>query len=261
MARGITVADPPRLVLTLFMIFRSNQARRRFFSAPPPRYFNEVGKLPNLPTVADELQHVAVGCYTAEAEIKKNNRAAEAALATGEKMAVLGSVLAGSEYPAAEFAASWKKVLLMQFHDSLAGSAAPEQYDVARQAYGSALEAADQAINLAAEKIAWQIPTTDPNSEYLVVFNPHAWDAKLNVEYDLGFSVENSGQFPNSLLEDEARQLHSPPMDPGLNDYGSSRQTGFQRAGAGFRVSPVPAAKGPAAATARFRGARLGKGT
>jgi len=169
----------------------------------PSRYFSEVGKLPNLPTVADELQHVAVGCYTAEAEVKKNNRAAEAALATGEKMAVLGSLLAGFKYPATDFAASWKKVLLMQFHDSLAGSAAPEQYDVARRAYGSALDAADQAINLAAEKIAWQIPTTDPNSGYLVVFNPHAWDAKLNVEYDLGFSAENNGQFPNSLLEDE----------------------------------------------------------
>jgi alpha-mannosidase len=169
----------------------------------PSRYFDEVGKLPNLPTVADELQHVAVGCYTAEAEIKKNNRAAEAALATGEKMAVMGSLLAGSKYPAVDFAESWEKVLRMQFHDSLAGTALPEQYDVARAAYGYALEVADQAINLAAEKIAWQIPTTDPNSEYLVVFNPHAWDAKLNVEYDLGFAFENDLQVPNSLLEDE----------------------------------------------------------
>ena len=118
-------------------------------------------------------------------------------------MAVLATVLAGSEYPAAGFAESWKKVLLVQFHDSLAGSAAPEQYDVARHAYSSALEAADQAINLAAERIAWQIPTNDPNSEYLVVFNLHAWNAKLNVEYDLGFSSESSSEFPNSLLEDD----------------------------------------------------------
>ena len=183
-------------------IQKQSGAPKVLFSTPS-RYINEVGGLPDLATVADELQHVAVGCYTAEAEVKKNNRAAEAALATGEKMAVLGSVLAGFKYPAEDFAASWKKVLLMQFHDSLAGSAAPGQYDVARQAYGSALDAADQSINLAAEKIAWQIPTTDPNYDYLVVFNPHAWDAKLNVEYDLGFSVENSGQFPNSLLEDE----------------------------------------------------------
>jgi alpha-mannosidase len=169
----------------------------------PTCYFSEVGKLPNLPTVAGELQHVAVGCYTAESEIKKNNRTAEAALATGEKMAVLGFVLAGLRYPVADFTESWKKVLLMQFHDSLAGTALPEQYDVARAAYGYALEVADQAINLAAQKIAWQIPATDPNSEYLVVFNPHAWNANLNVEYDLGFAFDNGPQNQNSLLEDE----------------------------------------------------------
>lgn len=183
-------------------IQKQSGAPRLLFSTPA-HYFKEVGKLQDLPTVADELQHVAVCCYTAEADIKKSNRAAEAALATGEKMAVLASVLAGSQYPSAELTASWKKVLLMQFHDSLAGTALPEHYDVARSAYGYAMEVADQAINLAAQRIAWKIPTTDPNSEYLVVFNPHAWDAKLNVEYDFGFAFNNELEVPNSLLEDE----------------------------------------------------------
>lgn len=175
----------------------------RLLFSTPSNYFREVGKLQNLPTLADELQHVAVGCYTAEAEIKKNNRTTEAALATAEKMSVLGSLLAGSKYPAADLTESWKKVMLMQFHDSLAGTAAPEQYDVARAAYGYAMDVANQAISLAAEKLAWQVPATDPNSEYLVVFNPHAWDAKLNVEYDLGFAFNNEMQVPNSVLEDE----------------------------------------------------------
>jgi alpha-mannosidase len=169
----------------------------------PSRYFKEADGLSNLSTVVDELQHVAVGCYTAESEIKKDNRRAEAALVTGEKMAILGAVLTGGKYPAADFTESWKKVLLMQFHDSLAGTALPEHYNVARAAYGYALEVADQAINLAAQKIAWQIPATDPNSEYLVVFNPHAWDAKLNVEYDLGFAFDNGAQNQSSLLEDD----------------------------------------------------------
>ena len=40
-----------------------------------------------------------MGCYTALSEVKKNNRAAEAALVTGEKFATLGSVVAGAEYP------------------------------------------------------------------------------------------------------------------------------------------------------------------
>ena len=142
------------------------------------------------PVVDDDLQHHSVGCYTAVSEIKKDNRTTEAALMTGEKMAALASVLVGFPYPKSDFAASWKKVLLMQFHDSMAGTALPEQYVVSHNAYGFAKEVANQAMYRAAEKIAWQIPATDPDSEYLVVFNPHAWDANLNVQYDLGWGNE-----------------------------------------------------------------------
>ena len=52
----------------------------------PDRYFDEVSKLSDLPVVADDLQHHSVGCYTAVSEIKKNNRTAEMALVTGEKI-------------------------------------------------------------------------------------------------------------------------------------------------------------------------------
>jgi alpha-mannosidase len=176
----------------------------------PDHYFDEVvgavrePPLQTLPVVADDLQHHSVGCYTAMSEIKKDNRTTEAALATGEKMAALASALAGFDYPQVDFTAAWKKVLFMQFHDSMAGTALPEHYQVARAAHGYALEVANQAINLAAQKIAWQIPTQDPDSEYLVVFNPHAWDAALNVEYDLGWEFEyRTGAQGNSRLEDE----------------------------------------------------------
>ena len=167
------------------------------------RYFDEVSKLQNLPVVADDLQHHSVGCYTAVSEIKKDNRNTEAALATGEKMAALAFTAAGFDYPQSEFTAAWKKVLLMQFHDSMAGTALPEQYVVASHAYGYAQEVADQAINMAAQKIAWQIPTQDPHSEYLVVFNPHAWNASLSVEYDLGWDDYGTAQQRDSRLEDE----------------------------------------------------------
>ncbi len=79
-----------------------------------------------VPVVDDDLQHHSVGCYTAVSEIKKDNRTAEAALMTGEKMAALANVLVGFPYPKSDFTASWKKVLLMQFHDSMAGTALPE---------------------------------------------------------------------------------------------------------------------------------------
>jgi len=174
----------------------------------PDRYFDEVmspSATPapeDLPVVSGELQHHSVGCYTAVSEIKKENRVTEAALATGEKMAALAFAVAGFNYPQSDLTAAWEKVLMMQFHDTISGTALPQEYEVARHAYGYAQEVADQTTYLAAQKIAWQIPTQDPASEYLVVFNPHAWDAKLNVEYDMGWD-DWTGKEVNSPLEDD----------------------------------------------------------
>jgi alpha-mannosidase len=175
----------------------------------PERYFEEIRKLPGLqlPVVRDDLQHHAVGCYTAEWTVKKNNRRAESLLTQGEKLASLASVIAGLEYPQAEFTSAWKKVLFQQFHDILAGSSLPEHYAVARNAHGYALEVANQALYRAAQKIAWEVPTEDPGSEYLVVFNPHAWNTILNAEYDLGWPPRDpeGRELPEgrSVLEDE----------------------------------------------------------
>jgi alpha-mannosidase len=173
----------------------------------PDRYFEEVRQISglDLPVVRDDLQMHAVGCYTAESEVKKNNRTAETLLVTGEKMATLASVIADRAYPQAELTMAWKKVLFQQFHDILAGSALPEAYPAARDAQGYAMEVANHAIYEAAHQIAWQVPTEDPQSEYLVVFNPHAWNATLDVEYDPLTNWQHPGEKSefHTGLEDE----------------------------------------------------------
>ncbi len=201
-------------IQSIFAARKEPGAPTMVFSTPD-KYFDEVKDLPNLPTLADDLQHHSVGCYTALSEVKKNNRAAEAALVTGEKFAALGSVVAGSDYPQSEFTSAWKKVLLMQFHDSLAGSALPAHYEMARHAQGYAIEVGTQAMYRAAERIAWQIPTIDPKSEYMVVFNPHAWGANLNVEYELGWEwtsgatpESQSVQTNSSLVDDQGHEIN-----------------------------------------------------
>ena len=187
------------------------------------------------PVVDDDLQHHSVGCYTALSEIKKDNRTAEAALVTGEKMAALANVLVGFPYPKSDFSASWQKVLLMQFHDGMAGTALPEAYIVSHHAYGFAQEVADQAMYKAAAKIAWQIPTSDPDSTYLVVFNPHAWAANLNVQYDLSFGGRNIPQATPmaSRLEDEQGNAILHQWTAGQTVAGNRRGLVFQ--------APVPA--------------------
>ena len=174
-------------------------APRLLFSSPE-KYFAEVRarKDLNIPVVKDDLQFHSVGCYTAEGEQKKFNRAAELALQTAEKIASVGSVAWGANYPKDEFTRSWKNVLFLQFHDSMAGTSLPEHYRQARSAYGYALDTAERATYLAAQKLAWQVATEDPDSEYIVVFNPHAWSIDTPVEYDFPWP---SGRA--SRLEDE----------------------------------------------------------
>jgi len=223
---------PTKVLIQSILDMQKQAGAPALLFSTPDRYFDEVGKLDNLPVVAGELQHHSVGCYTAVSEIKKDNRTTEAALATAEKMASLAYAVAGFDYPQADLTAAWKKVLMMQFHDTISGTALPEEYVVSRHAYGYAQEVANQALNLAVQKIAWQIPTQDPGSEYLVVFNPHAWDATLKVEYDLGWD-DWTGREINSPLEDE----HGNSV---LHQW-SQASTVYERRGKLVFSAPVPA--------------------
>lgn len=171
------------------------------FYSTPEKYFREISanqKL-DLPLVRDDLQHHAVGCYTAESEIKKGNRQAETALITAEKISAVGTVAWGVRYPKEELTAAWQRVLFLQFHDSLAGTSLVEHSQTAREGYGFALDNAHQATAVAIQKLEWQIAAEDPESQYLVVFNPHAWEVTGNIEYDFNWGSMHS----SSRVEDE----------------------------------------------------------
>ncbi|NMB72446.1 MAG: hypothetical protein GYA22_09890, partial [Bacteroidales bacterium] len=100
---------------------KSEKDAPHVFYSTTENYFKEVRNISNLelPVVKDDLQHHAVGCYTAESEIKKGNRQSEAALITAEKISAIGSVAWDANYPAKDFTTAWQRVLFLQFHDSL----------------------------------------------------------------------------------------------------------------------------------------------
>lgn len=189
-----------RNISSIHEIQQEKGAPELLFSTPD-RYFAEVRSKPfiaGVPTVADDLQHHSVGTYTAGSEIKKLNRNTEATLAAAEKLSAIGKVAWGAAYPKDEFATAWKKVLLLQFHDSMAGTTLPSYFEAERDGFGRARDIAHDAMYAAAQTLAWQVPATDPDSKYLVVFNPHAWATDLRIEYDLGWDTKAS-----SVLEDE----------------------------------------------------------
>jgi alpha-mannosidase len=182
---------------------RSQAGAPTLIYSTPDRYFAEIREAhADLPVVRDDLQHHSVGCYTAESQIKKLNRATEMALVTAEKIAAVGALAWGAAYPKAEFTAAWERILFLQFHDSMAGTALPEHYQTAvPQSYGYALDTANRALYMAAQKLAWQVPATDPDSRYLVIFNPHAWPTVTPVEYDIAYPPDTP-----LMVEDQAGQ-------------------------------------------------------
>jgi len=196
---------PTKTNMASIHAIQSEAGAPKLLYSTPDRYFSEVRQslLPGLPVVQDDLQHHSVGCYTAEASVKKGNRQAEAALLTAEKISAVGSVAWGAHYPKEELTEAWKRVLFLQFHDSMAGTALPEQYESVHEGHGRALDVSQQAISMAAQRLAWQVPTTEPDSAYLFVFNPHAWATTQNVEYDLGWR----DNVPSSVEDEQGRPI------------------------------------------------------
>ena len=188
----------------------------------PERYFKKIesDKSLNLPTVNDDLQHHAVGCYTAESEIKKGNRHSEAALVTAEKIVSIGAKAWGAKYPKNELTTAWQRVLFLQFHDSMAGTSLVEHSQAAREGYGFALDIAHQATTMAVQKLEWQIAAEDPDSQYLVVFNPHAWEVEENIEYDFNWGTMHKG----SRVEDENGNTLPHQWTGGSTETGSRKK-------------------------------------
>lgn len=185
----------------------------------PDKYFAAVRSHPNtsIPVVADDLQHHSVGCYTAESDMKKWNRTTEVSLTAAEKLTSLGSFAWGANYGKDDFTAAWKRILFLQFHDSLAGTALPEHYQTtAPEGYHFAANVAEQAMYKALVKLAWQIATTDPDSQYLVVFNLQPWPVIANVEYDLQWKPGTQANVEDERDQPVPHQLIPPTTE--VND-------------------------------------------
>ncbi|TMD40116.1 MAG: alpha-mannosidase [Chloroflexi bacterium] len=168
---------------TIDRLARDSQVDLVFSS--PSQFFAEIASSgTSLPVVSEELQHHASGCYAAHSGVKQWNRQAENRLLAAEKLCTIANRVSGLSYPR-QLGEAWKKVLLNQFHDILAGTSLETAYDDARDAYGAAKHDASAAIHQALQAIAWRvgIPHAD-GSAPVIAFNPHAWPSRAHLELE-----------------------------------------------------------------------------
>ncbi|HZD37282.1 MAG TPA: glycoside hydrolase family 38 C-terminal domain-containing protein, partial [Actinomycetes bacterium] len=153
-----------------------------------------------LPVVAGELQHHAVGCYSAHAAVKRWNRRAENLLLAAEKWTAVATVVAGTRPAVVELGHAWRQVLFNQFHDLLAGTAIEEAYEDARDQLGEAAAIAGRAANRAMRAISGRVGIEEePGMTPVVVLNPHAWPVRADVEVE----VEVGPSGPPARMADE----------------------------------------------------------
>ncbi len=200
----------------------------------PASYFAAIrDEAASLPTVAEELQFHAIGCYSVVSELKRAHRQAENGLLVAERMAALAELWAQQPVPAARMRTLWHELCFNQFHDTLGGSSIKRATDDAVRALHGIIVSAEEigidAGRALATRIDTSLPTAAESSSLgksaaardvpngaVVIFNPTATPFTDYVEYEpwtewvswpddkWGLLDESGEPVPYQLLEREA---------------------------------------------------------
>ncbi|AFY60066.1 alpha-mannosidase [Synechococcus sp. PCC 6312] len=162
--------------------------------------------LTELPVWAEELYlEFHRGCYTSHSDQKQANRQSEIQLYQAELWSALATLILDIDYPQAELEHLWKLMLFNQFHDILPGSAIPEVYQEANQAWTEVIETATHLLEIAQVQILNQIQLPEPpvpGAYGVVVFNSLNWPRSEVVTLELGelgtqaWTIQDSAGYP-----------------------------------------------------------------
>ena len=172
----------------------------------PDEFFAAV-KDAELPTYVGELQHHAIGCYSAISKIKKEVKAVETILIDTESMYKKEPQYFPFDTEE-RLEKSWKQVLFSTFHDILPGTSAKiayeDIYDDLGRARSEARELLDDAIRL---KTAAEISPCE--YQQLIIDNPANIDYQGVFECEpwLGYTIYMNQKLPDYEFIDENGML------------------------------------------------------
>ncbi|HWJ32857.1 MAG TPA: glycoside hydrolase family 38 C-terminal domain-containing protein [Gaiellaceae bacterium] len=185
----------------------ANDEQTRLELSSLRRFFDAVAD-EDVPVWRGDLQYHAPGCYTTHSGIKRWNRRAENLLQRAEKWCVVADVLGVQPYPRRELTEAWQLLLFNQFHDTLAGTSIEPAYEDARDQIGHASSLASLAFNRAAQSIARRISIPyDEGTHPLVVFNPHPWRLREDVELEYNWLTSAGVRLVDADRNDVPLQL------------------------------------------------------
>lgn len=196
---------PTRLALETIDELAASTGGEVAFSSPAA-YFATLEQV-TLPVVEGELQWHAVGCYSSGAELKHAAAAAEVALLTAERTAVLCEALTGHAVTTSdELTGAWRDLLFSQFHDALGGTCTEEATADVLRLLAATHAAADRVTTRAAHALAQQVDTWVAGAEGpeglepsavsgrpvpVIVCNPLSWPVTTTVSVPHPFAAAN----------------------------------------------------------------------
>jgi alpha-mannosidase len=114
---------PSRVDYGLIQTLSASRDDYALLDSTPEAYFKELRETGRaLPKFERSLEPHSVGCYTAQARIKKLHRGLENEIYLTEKMASIAAITGAMAYPESELREAQKDLMFLQFHDILPGS-------------------------------------------------------------------------------------------------------------------------------------------
>jgi alpha-mannosidase len=173
-----------------------------------------------IPTHTGELNFCLRGCSASVARFKFAYRRAEARLLSAERtVTALSAVTQPPRFKpeTPELCGAWDTLLFNAFHDILPGSAIERAYDDQLAQVGSVLTAAQEAETDALTSLAmrmdtragaWSVPADHPLPQPVLVWNPHPWTLRTQVEVEVSLDYRplwtyhgRHGDAPVSVVE------------------------------------------------------------
>ncbi|HQY92790.1 glycoside hydrolase family 38 C-terminal domain-containing protein [Caldilinea sp.] len=180
----------------------------------PDAYFDAIhAQAAALPTVADELQYHAVGCYSVNSALKRAHRQAENRLLLAERLGVMARLWADKPTPQTKLDELWRTLAFNQFHDTLGGSSLKVAEDDAIAELTGLAAAAEMLADDAGRAIASRIDASGPGAT-VVFFNPAAQSATTSLEYEPWTGWEHWDERGWGLVDDEGQPVLYQDIDP-----------------------------------------------
>jgi alpha-mannosidase len=151
--------------------------------ASPAEFFADLPPHDTLPRYVGELYFQAHwGTYTTQARTKQANRKLEFALREAEFWGCVSRVISGHRFTPDTLKASWRTLLLHQFHDILPGSSIQRVYQEAEASLTSAIGEVKQIARNAASALI----SSDPDKNFAppgyTVFNSLSWSRTVIID-------------------------------------------------------------------------------